>query len=482
MGVETVAQRPHAILFPFPAQSHMNSMLKLAKVLHHKGLYISFVNIEFNHRRLLESIGPTALDGTPDFRFEYIPDGLPHFEGGNVSKHFFSIIENSIIKEDFLAPFTCLISKLNDTANSNVPPVTCIISDGFMPFTYAAAEEKGLPIVIFFTVSACGFISFQIVEALKEKGLIPIKDESDLTNGYLDTSIDWIPGMKSIRLRDFSFVTALKESDDISFRFLKETFQKVHKASAIILHTFDALEHELLDTLSSMYPAVHPIGPLQLHLNQMQNDELSSIGCSLWKEETRCLQWLDSQKPNSVIYVNFGSIAVMTKQKLIELGMGLAESKQPFLWIIRPDLVNDDSATLPPEFDEETKERGFIASWCPQEEVLNHPSVGGFLTHCGWGSTIEGISAGVPMLCLPFIGDQATNCRYICTEWEIGFEIDSNVKREIVAELVRELMEGKRSQRMKNKAIEWKILAEKATRPGGSSSMNLDKLISQMLL
>jgi hypothetical protein len=81
--------------------------------------------------------------------------------------------------------------------------------------------------------------------------------------------------------------------------------------------------------------------------------------------------------------VNFGSLADATKQPLIEFGMGIDKSGHPFLWIIRSDMmINDDSSILPPEFTEETKEKGFVSSWCPQEVVLKHQQIGGSLTHC----------------------------------------------------------------------------------------------------
>ncbi|PKI47420.1 hypothetical protein CRG98_032255 [Punica granatum] len=161
--------------------------------------------------------------------------------------------------------------------------------------------------------------------------------------------------------------------------------------------------------------------------------------------------------------------------------MGIANSGHPFLWIIRPDLVNGDSAILPPDFNEETRTRAFITAWCPQEEVLNHPSVGGFLTHCGWNSMIESMSAGVPMLCWPYFGDQQTNCKYACKDWEVGLEIDSNVKQEEVERLMKELMEGEKGKRMKKRAKDWKRLAFEATSEHGSSSTNLDKLVREII-
>jgi UDP:flavonoid glycosyltransferase YjiC (YdhE family) len=130
----------------------------------------------------------------------------------------------------------------------------------------------------------------------------------------------------------------------------------------------------------------------------------------------------------------------------------------------------------------EISDRGLIASWCPQEKVLNHPSIGGFLTHCGWNSTTESICAGVPMLCWPFFADQPTNCRVICNEWEIGIEIDTNAKREEVKKVINELMVGEKGKKMKQKVMELKKKGEENTSPGGYSYMNLDKVIKEVLL
>ncbi|GFZ09969.1 UDP-glucosyl transferase 85A5 [Actinidia rufa] len=469
--------RPHVVCIPYPAQSHMKAMLKLAKLLHQKGFHITFVNTEYNHRRLLEARGADSLHGLPDFQFHTIPDGLPPSDA-NATQHIPSLCES--IRKNCISPFLSLLHELNN--RPGLPPVTCIISDGFMTFTITAAQQLGIPVMLFFTLSACGFMGFYQFHILLEKGLTPLKDESYLTNGYLDTVIDWIPGMKDIRLKDLPSFIRTTDPNDIPFNFCMEACQRGSKASAIIIHTFDALEPHLLDVLSTMLPCVYAIGPLQLLLNQISKEDRSkSIGYNLWKEESECLQWLNSKELDSVVYVNFGSIAIMTQQQLEEFGWGLANSHHNFLWIIRPDIAIDESVILPPELVAETKERGLIASWCPQEEVLNHPSVVGFLTHAGWNSTIESLSAGVPMMCWPVFGDQQTNCRYICTEWEVGVEIDNDVKRDEVEKLVRELMEGEKGKKLKNKARGWRKLAAEAASPGGSSTLNLNNLINKIL-
>ncbi|RZC25757.1 UDP-glycosyltransferase 85A3 [Glycine soja] len=174
-----------------------------------------------------------------------------------------------------------------------------------------------------------------------------------------------------------------------------------------------------MNGLSSMLPFLCTIGPFPLLLNQSPQNNFASLGSNLWKEDPKCLQWLESKESGSVVYVNFGSITVMSAEQLLEFAWGLANSKKPFLWIIRPDLV---------------------------------------------------------------IGDQPTNCRYICNKWEIGIEIHTNVKREEVEKLVNDLMAGEKGKKMRQKIVELKKKAEEGTTPSGCSFMNLDKFIKEVLL
>jgi UDP:flavonoid glycosyltransferase YjiC (YdhE family) len=300
----------------------------------------------------------------------------------------------------------------------------------------------------------------------------------------LETKVDWIPGLKNFRLKDIVDFIRTTNPNDIMLQFFIEVADSLHRDSTIIvLNSFNELESDVINALSSIVPSIYPIGPLPSLLNQTPNNHhLESLGSNLWIEDTKCLDWLEPKEPGSVIYVNFGSITVMTPEQLIEFAWGLADSKKPFLWIIRPDLVIGGSVVLSSEFVNEISDRGLIASWCPQEKVLNHPSIGGFLTHCGWNSTTESICAGVPMLCWPFFADQPTNCRVICNEWEIGIEIDTNAKREKVKKVINELMVGEKGKKMKQKVMELKKKGEENTSPGGYSYMNLDKVIKEVLL
>nr|XP_043622183.1 UDP-glycosyltransferase 85A8-like [Erigeron canadensis] len=475
-------KKPHVVCIPYPAQGHINPMTKLAKLLHSKGFHISFVNTHYNHKRLLRSNGPFSLDGLPDFRFYSITDGLPPSDA-DATQPVAALCES--VAKHSLEPFCEVITRLNNDAKndqSGVPPVSCIVSDGCMSFTLEAADRFGLPEVLFWTPSACGILAYTYYRELIEKGYTPLKDMSYVTNGYLETTLDWIPGMKNIKLRDFPSFIRTTDINDILFNYLMTEAETIPRGSAVVINTFDALEQDSINPLISKNPRIFTIGPLHLMQKYVQNHQVKQIGSNLWKEDVGCINWLDTKAPGSVVFVNFGSITVMTKEQLTEFGWGLANSKKDFLWITRPDIVGGDEAMMPPEFVDETKGRGMVTSWCPQEQVLKHPAIGGFLTHSGWNSTIESISSGVPMICWPFFAEQQTNCRYCCIEWEIGIEIDTDVKREEVEAQVRELIDGEKGKKLRDKILEWKKKAEEAVSIDGSSYLNLDRLINDVLL
>ncbi|CAA7047932.1 unnamed protein product [Microthlaspi erraticum] len=471
-------QKPHAVCVPYPAQGHINPMMKVAKLLHAKGFHVTFVNTVYNHNRLLRSRGPNALDELPSFRFESISDGLPETDE-DVTQDIPTLCE--LTMKNGLAPFKELLGRVN--ARDDVPPVSCIVSDGIMSFTLDAAEEFGVPQVLFWTPSACGFSTLLHFYRFVELGLSPLKDESCLTKEYLDTRIDWIPAMRNLRIKDIPSFIQTTDPDDIMVNFFIRETDRSKRATAIILNTFDDLEHDVIQSFQSILPPVYSIGPLHLLANQKvdKDSEIGQMGTNLWREDTECLDWLDTKSRNSVVYVNFGSITVMSRTHLVEFAWGLGATGKDFLWVIRPDLVAGDLAVVPQDFLVETEGRRMLTSWCPQEKVLSHPAIGGFLTHSGWNSTLESLSAGVPMVCWPFFADQQINCKFCCDEWEVGMEIGGDVKREDVEAVVRELMDGEKGKKMRVKAEEWRLLAEKATNQSGSSELNFEMVVNKLL-
>ncbi|KAF8406034.1 hypothetical protein HHK36_008114 [Tetracentron sinense] len=170
-----------------------------------------------------------------------------------------------------------------------------------MTFTLNAAEELGIPEVLLCMTSACGFMCYVQYPYLIEKGLVPLKDASYLTNGYLDTVVDWVPRMKDIRLRDFPSFIRTTDPNDIMLNAALGEIERNHKASAIIFHTFEELKRDVLDAISPMFPPIYDIGPLQLFDNQISDNGLNSIESNPWEYEPGCLEWLNSKEPNSVV-------------------------------------------------------------------------------------------------------------------------------------------------------------------------------------
>lgn len=84
------------------------------------------------------------------------------------------------------------------------------------------------------------------------------------------------------------------------------------------------------------------------------------------------------------------------------------------------------------------------------------------------------------MICQPFVGEQHTNCRYACSVWGIGTEINE-AKRQEIERAVMELMEDEKGKEIRRKGSEWKKKAEDATKQGGSFYDNFDRFIKEVL-
>lgn len=170
-------QKPHAICIPFPAQGHINAMLKLAILLHHKGFHITFVHTDYNYNRLLKSRGGSAAAPLSGFHFATIPDGLPPPENEDSTQDIRALCLST--RDNSLVPLNQLIDKLNHRKNPNAPPpVSCVITDMLMGFALDAAERIGVPGVLLQTCNAGDFMCNKNIRHLVEKGFVPFKGKN----------------------------------------------------------------------------------------------------------------------------------------------------------------------------------------------------------------------------------------------------------------------------------------------------------------
>ncbi|KAK4478509.1 hypothetical protein RD792_013986 [Penstemon davidsonii] len=419
-------------------------MLILAELLTQlAGFKITFLNNEHNHRRIDKSAASRRR-----INFISIPDGLPPDHprtGSSVVDLFFTI---STASEPYLKNLIASMSQLP----------TCIISDGIMSFAIDLAAELGIPAITFRTYSATCTWTYFHLQKLIQNGEIPVLE----ADGDMDKLISCsIPGLENfMRRRDLPHICRLEPENKNS-------------------------NPQFFVTSSPFFPTIYAIGPLHtvLKYNTIDTTTEPYNSSGLIKTDNSGLEWLDSQKPNSVLYVSFGSVISLSREQLMEFWYGLVNTGKLFLWAIRPDLVCDEneSGQVPEELKMGTRERGRIAGWVAQEEVLAHNAVGGFLTHNGWNSTLESISFGKPMICWPRIADQQVNSMCVSEMWKLGFDMKEICDRSTVEKLVRDLMEG-RSEEIVKSTDEIARLAQGSVRDGGSSNRNIKKLIEDIKL
>lgn len=269
----------------------------------------------------------------------------------------------------------------------------------------------------------------------------------------------------------------LEDLPSETYHDLLETLVRETKTSqGVICNTFEEIEDSSIAKVQQTFPVpIFPIGPL--------HKQCPASAISISPQDQTSIAWLTTQAPKSVLYVSFGTVASMSKTEFLELAWGLLQSMVPFLWVVRPGLIQGSEANdpLPEGYLEIVAERGYIVKWAPQFEVLSHPAVGGFWTHNGWNSTLESICEGVPMLCQPLFSDQFMNARHVSDNWRVGLKLEKGIKRGEIARAIRKLMLEEEGARMRSRVTDLKEKAALGLKEGGSSYKSLKKLISYLL-
>ncbi|XP_057762674.1 7-deoxyloganetic acid glucosyltransferase-like [Arachis stenosperma] len=460
----------HVLIFPCPAQGHVNSMLNLAQLLALRNLHVTFLNTEHIHNRLTRFADIESLPARyPTLRFKTIPDGLPeeHPRSGersveplhSVKVHGKPLLRDILVKEK----------------------VTCLVADGFFgKLANDLAEEIGVPIIHFRTIGASCFWTYFWIPYLFDSNELPVTGEEDM-----DRIISTIAGMENLlRCRDLPSFCRPNRAKGEPFIPLETIVSETHqtlRARAVIFNTFDDLEAPVLSHLRRRFPTIFTVGPLHQHRESRAPTAANTMTSnnSIWEEDMSCMAWLDSQPFRSVIYVSFGSVTTVTRESLLEFWYGLVNSKMRFLWVVRSDMIaagEGKDESVPAELVEGTKERGLMVGWVPQVEVLSHKSVGAFMTHCGWNSTIESVVAGVPMICWPYFADQQVNSRLVNESWKVGLDMKDVCDRNVVENMVKDVMVNRKEEFLQS-AKKLAVLAQKSVSEGGSSYDNLDRLI-----
>ncbi|CAI0544468.1 unnamed protein product [Linum tenue] len=153
--------------------------------------------------------------------------------------------------------------------------------------------------------------------------------------------------------------------------------------------------------------------------------------------------------------------------QMTELASGLKRTNHPFIWVIR----DTELAKLPHTF---VHDLGDSASG----------KVGCFFTHCGWNSTIEALSLGIPMVAFPQWTDQPPNAKLVEDVWRAGVRVtveeDGMARGEELERCLREVMEGESGREMKRSVEKWRELAVLAVSEGGSSDQSLDEFVARV--
>eukprot|EP00250_Pteridium_aquilinum_P013798 c21579_g1_i1 orf=126-1613(+) len=446
------APKPHVIMMPFPLQGHITPLMQLSKLLAARGFAVTFVTSEFNVKQMREAKQELKGSDLRKLGIELvgIPDGRLGIPG----------CECMVQPQDFLASLLFLHTSFDELVGRMVQEegltITCIISDSFLVWTQDVANKWRIPRVAFWpnslaTLSCC--ISLPTIMAASPH-LDPFKPQVyESAEGQSPELLNCIPGISQIAMCRLPFHTLGGEDSEEWLReHVPSQMERVNEPLCFIANSFPDLEREIHNGLKELLPSksIFTLGPLlPTAFLGGHNDALGKgTGSSLCNEDTECMQWLDKQAPRSVIYISFGSIAVLEEREVREIALGLAASQQPFLWVLRSAACEPALAAI--------KKQGKVIRWAPQLRVLSHEAVGGFLTHCGWNSTLESVGMGVPVIGWPQMMDQMTNCWFLVEKLKVGVRIELDESMRVghagVERAVRTLMQEEEGRRIRARA------------------------------
>ncbi|GLJ20507.1 hypothetical protein SUGI_0373290 [Cryptomeria japonica] len=431
----------HAVVVPYPGRGHVNPMMQFALKLASHGIPVTVVVTKSWHK-ILTQADQNPFTHVPEIRAAVIPDCVV-----GESERWANM-------EAFLQSLSNMeahVAQLLTNLNLSGTPATCIVADVFLKWVVPFAKRQALRSVLMCPMSVTSFSVFYHLQF----GI----------QGWKDFIARSPPLQQTDLPADCMPPSPLGN-------FLAEGIANTRQSDWIVANSLYALDCNAVEAQRQKTP-VQCVGPF--------------IMGSSSQLDTHCSEWLDSKPAGSVIYVSFGSFMTVARDQIREIATGLMKSGCYFLWALRPDKeASHFSEMLPTGFLEECKGQGLIAAWFMQAEVLKHPAVGGFMSHCGWNAVMESVSAGVPMLGFPLTVDQFMNCRMMLEEWKFGLGLknaeDGNrvIRGGEIESKVKMLMKGEEGVSARRAAERFRGVAEEEVSKGGRSAINLEILVNRL--
>ncbi|KDP24223.1 hypothetical protein JCGZ_25880 [Jatropha curcas] len=330
---------------------------------------------------------------------------------------------------------------------SDSPRPLCAVVDFQMGWTKVAFWKFGIPVISLFTFGACaaamewGAWKVQAGDLLpSEARLVPgLPQEMAITDSDLKRKV-FMPAGKGRR-------GAPRPGDRPPW------VPEIEGSIGLIFNTCDDIDGLFIKYMEDQtgLPA-WGVGPLlpEIYWGSTSSDSIRDGVIGDHKRESNftedeVFRWLESKPRGSVLYVAFGSEVGPTMEEYQQLASGLEESTRPFIWVIQTGKGYDSCG-----LDLETRagDRGLIIyGWAPQLLILGHRSAGGFLSHCGWNSTMEAIGVGVPILAWPIRGDQYYNAKLIVSYLKVGYRVADDlaemVNKDDIVKGIEKIMEDK---------------------------------------
>ncbi|KAL8471400.1 hypothetical protein ACS0TY_028886 [Phlomoides rotata] len=450
---------PHIILFPFMSKGHTIPLLHLAHLLLRRGAAVTIFTTQQNHPFISHSLPTSNNVSIVDLPFPAnipgIPPGIENTENLPSTSDLFLPFVNGV---KLMQPF------FEEELRKIHVQVTCLVSDGFLPWTLQSASRFGIPRLSFYGMS---YYAHAVSYEAGKSGSLSLHERDD--EPFSLSRFPWI----ELTRNDFDEPFNQRHAAGPHMDFIYECGISTANSYGLLVNSFYELEPLYADySTRESGPKAWSVGPLCL-----AKIEKNKLG-----HRPDWMDWLDkkSGQGSRVLYVAFGSQVKISLNQLREIAVGLKEANVSFLWVMKKGKLEEG-------FEEEVRERGMIVNgWVDQEQILEHPIVQGFLSHCGWNSILEGVCSGVPILGWPMMAEQWLNAKMVVEEIKVGLRVktvDGSAKGFVGAESLKksvvELMEGEEGERVRENVKKVAEAAKKAVANGGSSWHALNDLISE---